>query len=338
MDEFFKSSWDLEQVFIWAETRRRDAVSFAAEPWLGKPFGHKEIEDWCATQAAYSAQDGRDIQAELWAASGWTPTTRKFDPPQRARRFASRQRIPVYLVSFNKDVYVVGPRPPHKDRLPELLKEAPKRECGLINNLVATYCDNTDGIESDTRLKQLSPTLRDGLLKYFSAADAHNRPHVFVREAFPTARYLKHLFLNGALPARDEPKAYELTKSDWKDLQIAAGGVKRRLGVVSETGESDFESVRVEREAVMREFPEEPPLDERSSKKIPTDDDARGVIRVAMAQEGGFIGQERGAEIVRTQFPAFLKKRAMQLVKELTGNDKPGPRGPRKNRADNRAK
>jgi hypothetical protein len=263
MDEFLKPSWDLEQVFAWAETRMRDAVSFAAEPWLGKPFGHKEIEDWCATQAAYLAQDNHDIQAELWAASGWTPTTKKFDPPRWARDFADEQRIPVYLVSFDKDVYVVGPKPPEKDRLPELLKISLNREVRLINDLVATYCDKTDGIESDTRLEQLSPQLRDALVNYFSAEETRSRPRVFVRQAFPTTRYLKHLFENGALLALVEPKDYELTKSDWTGLQIAVGGDKRRLGVVIATGESDFERVRVEREAVLREFPEEPPLDEK---------------------------------------------------------------------------
>jgi hypothetical protein len=61
------------------------------------------------------------------------------------------------------------------------------------------------------------------------------------------------------------------------------------------------------------------------------------VIRAALDEQGGFIGQENGAEIVRRKFPKFPKKRAMQFVRELTGNDKPGPKGPRKNRARNRA-
>ncbi len=64
-----------------------------------------------------------------------------------------------------------------------------------------------------------------------------------------------------------------------------------------------------------------------------TDDDVRAVIRDAMAANGGFVGQEIGAKIVREKFPDFNKKRAMQLVKEATGNAKPGPRGPRNNHA-----
>jgi len=69
----------------------------------------------------------------------------------------------------------------------------------------------------------------------------------------------------------------------------------------------------------------------------PSDDDARALIRAAIAEGGGFIGQDEGAEFVRRTYPKFPKKRAMALVKELTGNEKPGPKGPRKDRAANRA-
>jgi hypothetical protein len=69
-----------------------------------------------------------------------------------------------------------------------------------------------------------------------------------------------------------------------------------------------------------------------SIQELPSDDDVREVIRRMIRDHCGFIGQEKGANIVRKQFPGFPKKKAMQLVKELTGNEKPGPRGPRKNR------
>jgi hypothetical protein len=65
----------------------------------------------------------------------------------------------------------------------------------------------------------------------------------------------------------------------------------------------------------------------------PSDDNARVLIRAAMDRNGGFIGQKAGAELVREKYPGFGVKRAMALVKELTMNDKPGPKRPRKNRA-----
>jgi len=77
-------------------------------------------------------------------------------------------------------------------------------------------------------------------------------------------------------------------------------------------------------------------LRDRKLNELPLSwDDARAVVLDAIAQNGGFIGQKEGAKIVREKYPNFPMKDAMALVKGLTGNDKPGPRGPRKNRAGN---
>jgi hypothetical protein len=62
---------------------------------------------------------------------------------------------------------------------------------------------------------------------------------------------------------------------------------------------------------------------------VATDDDVRQILREAIAENGGYITQRSGAEIVQSQFPDFRKHRAMELVKELTQNTKRGPRGPR---------
>jgi hypothetical protein len=61
------------------------------------------------------------------------------------------------------------------------------------------------------------------------------------------------------------------------------------------------------------------------------------LIRAAMDRNGGFIGQKAGAELVREKYPGFGVKRAMALVKELTMNDKPGPKRPEKIVPNNRA-
>ncbi len=116
-----------------------------------------------------------------------------------------------------------------------------------------------------------------------------------------------------------------MSKPDWAGLEIACGGDARRLGVwrsgkVSIKGDGDFENVRVEREAVMKAFPE-PPASES---------EVRSLIRLELEKRGGFFSQENGAQIVRAVFPDFPKKQAMALVKEATGNLKRGPRGPRK--------
>ncbi len=62
----------------------------------------------------------------------------------------------------------------------------------------------------------------------------------------------------------------------------------------------------------------------------PTEDEVRALIREAVDENGGFISQNNGARVVREQWPSFNKKRAMELVREITGNRKQGPRGPRR--------
>jgi len=60
-----------------------------------------------------------------------------------------------------------------------------------------------------------------------------------------------------------------------------------------------------------------------------TDDDAKLILRAAMDANGGFIGQKKGAAIVREVDPTFNQKHAMALTKSLTRNTTPGPKGPR---------
>jgi hypothetical protein len=155
---------------------------------------------------------------------------------------------------------------------------------------------------------------------------------------FPTVQYLEHLFRTGVLKATanlpGDPRAYEMSRADWVGLEIACGGDLQRLGVwrsgkVSVAGEGDFENVRVEREAILKAFPAAAPCLPTFAQSSPTENDVRALIRREMEKNGGYISQEKGAQIVRADFPGFPKKRAMALVKELTGNEKRGPRGPR---------
>ena len=90
----------------------------------------------------------------------------------------------------------------------------------------------------------------------------------------------------------------------------------------------DIEKVLVRRAEILKEFPPDPPPREVSVQEV-SDDDARHVIQEALSRNGGFLPQKKGAEIVRAKFPSFKKEQAMKLVKELAGNTKPGPRGPR---------
>jgi len=99
-----------------------------------------------------------------------------------------------------------------------------------------------------------------------------------------------------------------------------------------ETGETEWRSIELrapEFDVVEATECGTPPVDATSK---PTDDDARAVIRAEIERNDGFVAQKIGAAAVRAVYPHFNETRARELVKELTGNAKRGPRGPRKNR------
>lgn len=88
-----------------------------------------------------------------------------------------------------------------------------------------------------------------------------------------------------------------------------------------------FSKVSLPVEQVLRAFP---PGGGAADEIGPTEDEVRTLIRKARDENGGFISQENGARIVREEWPTFNKKRAMELVREITGNTIPGPKGPRR--------
>ena len=169
--------------------------------------------------------------------------------------------------------------------------------------------------------------------------DVQGPPRHIVREQFPTARFMEHLFRTGKLNVignrPGNPTAERISKESFSGLEIATGGKAQRLSVWllrtdHDQDEGVFANVCVAREEVLKKFPAEPQLGKYDEPKPISDNEVRRVIRDAMRESGGFIGQKNGAEIVRKKFPGFKIKRAMALVKELTGNTVPGPKGPRK--------
>jgi hypothetical protein len=76
---------------------------------------------------------------------------------------------------------------------------------------------------------------------------------------------------------------------------------------------------------ILRAFP-----DGLAPKPSASEEEVRSLIRGELEKHDGFLSQEHGAQIVRRVFPGFPKKRAMELVKQATNNEKPGPRGPRR--------
>jgi hypothetical protein len=114
---------------------------------------------------------------------------------------------------------------------------------------------------------------------------------------------------------------------EWNDLDFLSGSGST---LVTKGGEG-YTSTLIARAELLAHFNGAPiSLVERAP---PTDDEVRSILRQALKENGGYLSQDQGATIVRAKFPTFNKKQAMALTKELTGNEKPGPKGPRKNRA-----
>jgi hypothetical protein len=71
VDAFCAPFWNLDQVVVWARTRSPAAVRFAENsPHLGRMNSGLPIEIKTSIEAGKAKYAGRDIDAELWGASG----------------------------------------------------------------------------------------------------------------------------------------------------------------------------------------------------------------------------------------------------------------------------
>ena len=273
MNAFFEPYWNLDQVKAWAETRDPQLVRLASDsPEQGAPKSTGEIAFHSITRATRLKQDGRDLAAELWAASGLTPRIRPFFAPSVVQAYAKAHGVRVEDVFSMKDLTFDKPEP-----------EGP--------------------------------------------------PELGLREEFPTIDYLLSLFRAGRLAAianlPGEAKAYQLSKGDWTLVEIAVGGDPPRLGVrriasAGAAGETGFENVRIKREDVLRVFPTGPHAAAA---------DLEAILREAKRQDPN-LTQSAAEKIARERGAIEPREKIRALLKRLGGSSKPGPRGPRKNRAD----
>ena len=105
MNAFFEPFWNLDQVKAWAETRDPQLVSFASDsPEQGVRKSTGEIAIRSIARATRLKQDGRDLAAELWEASGLTPRIRPFFPPSVVQAYAKAHGVRVEDVFSMKDL------------------------------------------------------------------------------------------------------------------------------------------------------------------------------------------------------------------------------------------
>jgi hypothetical protein len=323
MQAFDELWWDLDQVVAWAETREREAVEYAAfgVGGLRLPPSTQRIADWIRDTA--SPMGARDINAELWDASKWPPQvegrstrTKSFDEAlARSELPEAAALVAAYSGAGENDRFFLS----------------------LIFDGSTLFENEQDIPSSHPTMAHLSPGMRELVRAYCARSERRSRQGSRPLQKFPTAAFVLRLEREGRLTARGhlpgEPFAQVLSSDDWASLELEVGGWHNRLCVwrtlppVADRN-GDIEKVLVRRAEILKECPPDPPPREVSVQEV-SDDDARHVILEALSRNGGFLSQKKGAEIVRAKFPSIPKERAMKLVKELTGNTKSGPRGPR---------
>lgn len=338
MDAFLEPFWNLDQIRGWAETRDPEIIRAAGLLRYGQPKKTLEIAIRTTHMATAILRDGRDIDGELWAASGWAPKVKPFDPPPMVQDYAEKQGRPAYLAYRYKDLQVHWPVNPKARALARAWMFASERNRELAVEITVDHYAELRGALDDERLKKLPPSFAHLLRDAISGPAVQGPPHVYIREPFRTVDYIEYLFRSGRLEAAgnrpNNPEAIKITPVDWGGLQIAVGGDNQRLGVwirgqVSIIGYGAFENVRVKRDEVLHEFPAEAPGAVDPQPGPATDDEICDVIKAASEMNGGFIAQNAGTELVQQYFPEVSRERARQLVKRVTRSDKPGPKGPR---------
>jgi hypothetical protein len=87
--------------------------------------------------------------------------------------------------------------------------------------------------------------------------------------------------------------------------------------------------VRIPVSEMLAEFPAlssfSPPVQKLSSSE------AEALLKKEIGKRGGFINQADAAEFIRDRDPSFKRDSVREIVKQLTGNSKPGPRTKTKN-------
>lgn len=310
----------IEEIAVWARCRDRDVVNLLGTPALdGRHAERNEYLDLRMRHAAMEARArGRNIERELWDARAMPVPLSSLIAPRFALEGAevSNDAPPPWLALFEP-----------------ALAEAYEKALLSVQRRVADALDLAAAGRSELEPAAGLPAPFDALIGNVLAARRGGVNAFGYLPIFPVADYLLELLRDGRFKAAGnlpgEPLSRELSVSDWHGLTIALASDTRRLrvwrlGNDRRFGDGDIENVQIGRDAVLKEFPADPPPPEA------TEDNARRVIREAMASNGGFISQKNGAKIVRAVFPDFNVARAMELTKELTGNAKSGPRGPRK--------
>jgi hypothetical protein len=247
MNAFEEPFWNLDQLLAWALWRNRELVNFAS----GGRTWH-EIGDRAFASAL------RKKNRELWTASGFDRTPYR----REVKVFPSSQeslalKIRMATLSF---------------------RESRPVRWALEARGTAEERSAIDRIES-AELRQLVEAA-------LSVPEAHGPYQLVEHFSFPIEQYLLLLFRSGRLAATgnlpNEILPVEILPAHWPSFKIAISDDTRRLGAwrIGRTANrsvllarkalhpcaGDIENVRVQREGILKLFPANAPIDEKSEQ------------------------------------------------------------------------
>lgn len=268
MDSFLDPFWNLDQICGWAETRDPEMVRAAALPKYGRPNKTLKISVRATHAAVGVLGQWRDVDGELWAASGWAPRLRKYLPAAATEKIARGRDSQRFALLLYNNVRAERPINLKAVALNRAWTFSSPNERAAIVSLFREYDLADARMLSDSKFSGLPVHLAATIREFIGSPEAQGPPRIFIRDLFPTLKYLEHLFRVGRLHAignlPKDPRAVPITVADWSGLEIGVGGDHERLGVwrvgqISIRGNGDFESVRVSKEEILKEFPIDPP-------------------------------------------------------------------------------
>jgi hypothetical protein len=298
MQAFDELWWDHDQVVAWADTRRPEAVEYAAfgRGGLRLPPSTQKIADWIRETASRTRTS--DINAQLWTASDWPPLIE--GRSTRAKSFEET---------------LARPELPEAEALVaaySLAEENDRFFLSLIFDGPTQFENEQDIPSSHPTMAHLSPEMRELVRAYCARSERRSRQGGRPLQKFPTAAFVLRLLREGRLPARGhlpgEPFGKGLSSDDWASLEIEVGGWHNRLCVwrtlppVTDRN-GDIEKVLVRRVEVLKEFPPDPPPRKVSVQEV-SDDDACHVIREALSRNGDFSLKKKARKLSARSFRA----------------------------------
>jgi hypothetical protein len=314
MNAFEEPFWNLDQLLAWMISRAPEAVQFARIGNVSRDTKTSRlIRRFAELAALRAAKNGRNIEEELWAASGLDPEsyqkTRSFyspSPKERALRGFCEKRLLETELFMEEALTRIG-----RARL-------------MIRGL--------DRVEPE-RLRSL---LKD----VFADNAVQEPPREVVVSLFPYRDYLLRLFRKGALVASGNlpgKRALEISLAEWAGLEIAEGDNTHRLGVwrVGRTANrsvilarkglhpdaGDVENVRVQREEILKVFPAN-----ASTRKQLSDDEIRSMIRAEEVKSGGPPTIRFWNKCAKMNEGGATRDRYQRILRELYPSPKRGRR------------